>query len=70
MLTIIGDNGAIGQWNSLARAQPMLLDPNAPRGSVARRFQSAKLKLIIGMSFGAVILSLVVLLFVIGFASQ
>jgi hypothetical protein len=43
------------QWNALAKAQPMLIDPNVPPGSVAQRFQSAKTKLIIGMSFGAVI---------------
>jgi len=44
------------QWNSIAQAQPMLLDPNAPRGSLAQKFRSAKTKLIIAMSFGAVIL--------------
>ena len=58
------------QWNSMAQAQPMLLDPNAPRGSLAQRFQSAKIKLIIGMSFGALIFLLVTLLFAVSFASS
>lgn len=44
------------QWNALATSQPMLLDPNVPRGSVAQRFQAAKIKLIIGICFGAVAL--------------
>lgn len=42
------------QWNSLAKSQPMLLDPNVPQGSLAYRFQAAKIKLIIGICFGAV----------------
>jgi hypothetical protein len=49
----------LNQWNSIARAQPMLLDPNVPRGSLAQRFQSARTKLIIGISFGALVLLLV-----------
>jgi hypothetical protein len=57
------------QWNSIAKSQPMLLDPNAPRGSVARRFQSAKIKLIIGISFGVLIFLLVIVLFMVSFAS-
>ena len=52
------------QWNSMAKAQPMLLAPNVLRGSLEQRFQSAKIKLIIGISFGAVILLLVILLLV------
>lgn len=56
------------QWRTIAREQPMLLDPNVPRGSVAQRFQSAKIKLIIGMSFGALIFMLVGLLFIVSFA--
>jgi len=51
------------QWNSMARAQPLLLDPNVPYGSLAKRFQSARTKLIIGMSFGAVIMLLAILVF-------
>ena len=50
------------QWHAIARAQPMLVDPNALRGSLARRFQTAKIKLVIGMSFGALIFFLVALL--------
>jgi hypothetical protein len=53
------------QWNSIARAQPMLLDPAVPRGSLAQRFQSARIKLIIGISFGALIFLLGFLLFVL-----
>ena len=52
------------QWNSIARDQPMLLDPNVPRGSIADKFQSAKIKLIIGMGFGIIILSVVVVFIV------
>jgi hypothetical protein len=57
------------QWSSIARAQPMLLDPNVPRGSLAQRFQSARTKLIIGMSFGALVFLLVLLLLVAAMAS-
>jgi hypothetical protein len=57
------------QWNSIARAQPMLLAPNVLRGSLEQRFQSAKIKLIIGISFGAVILLLLILLLVTSFVS-
>jgi hypothetical protein len=55
------------QWNAIARGQPMLLDPNVPRGSLARRFQSAKTKLIIGIAFGAVTL-LLAIVFMAGLA--
>lgn len=44
------------QWNAIAKSQPLLLDPNAAPGSVAAKFQGAKIKLIIGMVFGIVIL--------------
>lgn len=55
------------QWNALATRQPMLLDPNVPRGSVAQRFQAAKIKLIIGMCFGvvALVISVVTILVLI-----
>ena len=43
------------QWSSVAQRQPQLLDPHAPHGSLARRFQSAKVKLAIGICFGAVV---------------
>jgi len=52
------------QWNSLAKADPRLLDPAVPRGSIAQRFQSAKGKLIAGMSFGVFIFVLSVLFLV------
>jgi hypothetical protein len=57
------------QWNALAKHQPMLLDPSVPRGSLAQKFQSAKVKLIIGMCFGAVILVLSVLFLISAMAS-
>ena len=44
------------QWNAIAKSQPLLMDPNAAPGSVAAKFQGAKIKLIIGMVFGIVIL--------------
>ena len=46
------------QWRSMAQKLPMLLDQNAPHGSLAQRFQSAKIKLIIGISFGVAMLVL------------
>ncbi len=57
------------QWNSMAQAHPMLLAPNVPHGSLEQRFRSAKIKLIIGMSFGAVIFLLVILALAISFVS-
>ncbi|MCA9248911.1 MAG: hypothetical protein KDA42_17410 [Planctomycetales bacterium] len=47
------------QWNSLAREEPLLLDPNVRQGSIAQKFQAAKIKLILGMSFGALIFVLI-----------
>ena len=44
------------QWNAIAKSHPLLMDPNAAPGSVAAKFQGAKIKLIIGMVFGIVIL--------------
>ncbi len=44
------------QWNAIAKSQPLLMVPNAAPGSVAAKFQGAKIKLIIGMVFGIVIL--------------
>ncbi len=46
------------QWRTVASDHPELLDPNLPPGSLARRFRGAKTKLIIGLSFGGVILAL------------
>ena len=45
------------QWGSLAQQQPMLMDRDVPRGSLAQRFQSAKIRLIIGLGFGALMLA-------------
>ena len=52
------------QWHSLAQSEPKLLDPDVPRGSLEQKFQAAKIKLIIGISFGGIILLLVVLFFI------
>ncbi|EGF26008.1 hypothetical protein RBWH47_01203 [Rhodopirellula baltica WH47] len=48
------------QWRSLAKQHPFLTEPNAPTGSLPKRFQSAKLKLILGIVFG--LLTFVVLI--------
>lgn len=53
----------------MAQHQPMLLDPNVPRRSLAQKFQSAKIKLIIEMSFGVVILLLAILLIMTSLAT-
>jgi len=52
------------QWNSIARAQPMLLEPTVPKGSIAQRFQTARIRLIIGIGFG-VLMVILVLLYVV-----
>jgi hypothetical protein len=46
------------QWNSLAKAQPLLLDPQVPHGSIQQRFQSARWKLMVGIGFGPLVLML------------
>lgn len=46
------------QWNSLSSAHPQLREMGAPPNSLAARFQGAKIKLIIGMSFGVLMLGL------------
>jgi hypothetical protein len=51
------------QWGSIARAQPALLDPNVPRGSLEQRFQSARWKLIVGICVGAFMFLLTCLYF-------
>ncbi len=43
------------QWYAIAKSQPLLMEPNVAPGSVASKFQGAKIKLIIGMVFGIVI---------------
>jgi hypothetical protein len=40
------------QWNAMSNAYPQLLDPNTPQGSLPRRFQAAKWKLIVGLVGG------------------
>ena len=55
------------QWNSLAREYPTLMQRAYP-GTLPHRFQGAKIKLIIGMCFGIVILGLVFLVVVVNVA--
>ncbi len=52
------------QWNSMARRYSFLTDVEAPTGSLTKKFQNAKIKLWIGMCFGAVVF--VLLLIAIG----
>ena len=47
----------------------MLLDPHVPRGSVAQRFQAAKIKLISGICFGGAALLLTVIAVLVLIAS-
>ncbi len=49
------------QWNALAKAYPKLMDPAAAPRSIAKRFQSAQWKLIVGMSFGFTLLIIFIL---------
>ena len=58
------------QWHSIAKTQPMLLDQNAPRGSLAQRFQSARWKLIAGICFGGLMLVLTVVYVVLVVSSS
>ena len=62
------------QWNSMNKAYPLLMVENPPPGSMAAKFQSAKVKLIVGLIVGVVMLFLVlayiVLMFFVGFTSQ
>jgi hypothetical protein len=46
------------QWNTLAKTYPQLREHGAPHGSLPQRFQGAKIKLILGMSFGLAMLCL------------
>ena len=46
------------QWNGLAKKHPLLMDENAPPGSLAAKFQGAKVKLIVGLIVGVVMLFL------------
>jgi hypothetical protein len=55
----------LSQWNALAKSHPMLMAQNVPHGSLAQRFQAAKLKLMIGAGFGGLVLSVVALSLVV-----
>ncbi len=57
------------QWSSLAKSHPVLMTPDSPRGSLPQKFQSAKIKLIIGILFGGLIFIGVALLFVVSFVA-
>ncbi len=47
------------QWNSMSQAQPLLMVANPTPGSIAAKFQGAKIKLIAGFAFGILMLLLV-----------
>ena len=49
------------QWSHLAKQYPELMAPNAPAGSLPRQFQAARIKLLVGIVFGAVMLVLVII---------
>lgn len=46
----------LAQWYSMKNRYPQLMDPHAPPKSLAKRFQSAQVKLMIGIVFGIVML--------------
>ena len=46
------------QWNAMARTHPLLMAENSPPDSLAGKFQRAKVKLIVGLAIGAVMLLL------------
>lgn len=50
------------QWNGMSSAHPWLLDQTAPAGSLQKKFQSSKWKLIVGLVFGALVLVGIVVL--------
>lgn len=54
------------QWNTLSSTYPYL-QQSGPPNSLAARFQGAKIKLIIGMASGVVILGFYALLFIVSF---
>ncbi len=43
------------QWNKFANKYPVLLNPDAPAGSLPAQFRSARWKLILGLAFGGFI---------------
>jgi hypothetical protein len=47
------------QWNSMGKAFPLLMIESPPPGSMAAKFQAAKVKLIVGLVVGIVMLFLV-----------
>jgi hypothetical protein len=50
------------QWRSLGRTYPALMQPDPIVSSVPQQFQSAKLKLILGLAFGLIIAFMFLLL--------
>ncbi len=55
------------QWNSLKKSEAELAQINPPPGSLAAQFQSAKVKLIVGLCFGAMMLLLGIMVFLLMF---
>jgi hypothetical protein len=56
------------QWNSLARKYPALLERAVARHRIEARFQSAKIKMLIGIGFGVVIFLMVLFVFILPIA--
>jgi hypothetical protein len=48
------------QWNAIANSQPLIMAPNPAPGSIAAKFQGAKVKLIVGVVFGVCIFALMI----------
>ena len=57
------------QWNTIAEQYPVLLDKGAPAGSLAQRFQAAKGKLITGITFGLLVIGVLLLIVLANFAT-
>ena len=53
--------GRLIQWHLLARTEPQLLQRNAPKGGLAQRFQSARMKIIIGLVVASAIVGGIIL---------
>ncbi len=48
------------QWKRLASENPQLVQQPVPQGSLAQRFQKARVKLLIGLGFGCFMLMIVI----------
>ena len=57
------------QWSRLSKKYPALMAADVPRKTFQKKFQSSQWKLITGLVFGLVILSLLALYFVVALSS-